>query len=480
MTKPQTMQGTKYLESKVSKWREKAKERGKEISYLKRQIKDLKISREVSKSAVKALKSKVKRLESELNKGGEKRAAIPKHHSYSTTIIMLCIWLRQQGNCSLRSCCKILQILSLCLGIELSCPSSSSIQNWEKKLGYDRIHRQGKKGEDWVIILDESISIGQQKVLLILGINLSNYKFGKSLSFSDIEVLFIGIKKSWTGEQIAIELERLTARGFCILHGCSDGGSNLCKGLSISEIIRIEDCTHVIGNLMKKRYDKDETFQRFSKRCGTFKCQVMSGASAYLMPPTQRVKGRFLNLRELADWGHKYLLLLENKNSKLSQGDKNKLAWLKDYKVLITDIHQQCSLMNSVFKVLKNKGLNQQTKQECDQILEKSKVADFLKDGMEAYLTKNCLDIQGQSSLICCSDIIESMFGKYKNQLAKSGTPLITDACLSLANFTENFSIQEIKSAMENVKIVDLKNWRKENLPFSLIQQRRELLKSAG
>jgi hypothetical protein len=33
---------------------------------------------------------------------------------------------------------------------------------------------------------------------------------------------------------------------------------------------------------------------------------------------------------------------------------------------------------------------------------------------------------------------------------------------------------------MENVKIIDIKNWRLENLPKSLIQEKRELLRSAG
>jgi len=41
---------------------------------------------------------------------------------------------------------------------------------------------------------------------------------------------------------------------------------------------------------------------------------------------------------------------------------------------------------------------------------------------------------------------------------------LITDACLCLANFNPNFGKKDVKKAMENVKIVDLNEWKQKKL----------------
>jgi len=205
----------------------------------------------------------------------------------------------------------------------------------------------------------------------------------------------------------------------------------------------------------------------------------MLGKNALIMPPTQRAKGRFLNLQPLSSWAYKMLVLLEQENSKLSKEQKEKLDWLKEYRTLIVQINEECKTMNTIFKILKKRGLSEATYEACEAILKQSN-SSFFKEGISQYLVRNLAILPDIKTLICCSDIIESYFGKYKNQLEKSGNKLITDSCLAIANFNQNFSEEEILKAMEEVKIVDLKNWREENLPSSLLQKKRALLKSMG
>lgn len=479
------MRRTNDNTSKIKQWKEKAKQRSKEISVRKKREKEIIASRAMWKEKYKEQKAekaelikKIKKLERSQKRGvlAEEK---PKHHSYSIQIIVLCIWLRQQGNCSLRSCASILRIMALVLGLDLSFPSRNTIQNWEKKLGYSRIQLRGKKEEDWVIILDESISIGQQKLLLVLGVELTKYSFGKALSFEDMQVLYLGIGSSWTGALISEQMKGLRTRGFKIKYAVSDGGTNLVKSLKMSDISLIQDCTHAIGNLLKKRYNKHEEFLKFSKECGVFKRQVMLGKNAVIMPPTQRTKARFLNLQPLSTWAYKMLELLDKKDSKLTKEQKEKLAWLKNYRPLILEIYQHCKTMNQIFKILKNEGLSQSSYESCKAILKQNNHS-FFEEGIAQYLTRNLNVLTDPKTVICCSDIIESFFGKYKNQLAKSGSKLITDSCLAIANFNQNFKKEEIKKAMEDVKIVDLKNWRQENLPISLLQKKRALFKTTG
>lgn len=88
------------------------------------------------------------------------------------------------------------------------------------------------------------------------------------------------------------------------------------------------------------------------------------------------------------------------------------------------------------------------------------------------------------SRIICTSDIIESMFGKYKER-SKKGSSTVTDDYLNIANFTENFSRAETKKAMpapksrwETVKIVDIVKWRKQNCKDSLRAKKQKLYKN--
>lgn len=487
------MQGIKKTLSKVKKWREKAKGRSKENGALKKQIGELVHSRNKwkdkyfrEKAEKQQLRADFKELTKLYNKKcdraeKEKKAEEkPKHHSYSLKIIMLCIWLRQGGNCSLRSAASVLKIMSLVLKIELSFPSRGSIQNWEKKLGMYRLQNEGKLEEEWVLIVDESISIGAQKMLLILGVELNKYKMGNALTFQDVSVLYIGLGKSWKGDAISAEIEKIKARKFSILYGVSDGGTNIGKGLKISKVSHVKDCTHSIGNLLKKQYNTCEFFLKFSKKCGILKRQVMLSKDAVIMPPKQRTKGRFLNLQPLSEWGYKMLLLLNKEGEGLSLEQKEKLKWLRDYETLILEIYELCQVMNELFKVLKNEGLSKQTIQVCKAILDKSNVAAFFKKGVYKYMDIQLKLVADDKALICTSDIIESYFGKYKSQLAQTSSQVMTDSCLCIANFSQNFNEEEIKRAMEEIQIRDLKEWKEEKIETSIIQQKRKLLKTVG
>ena len=106
---------------------------------------------------------------------------------------------------------------------------------------------------------------------------------------------------------------------------------------------------------------------------------------------------------------------------------------------------------------------------------------DNLGQKIEAYFIEGLallkkLDLP---RIICTSDIIESMFGKYKGRVRK-GSLSVTDDCLNIANFTEGFSRIETKKAMEEVKIVDIIKWRKENCKDSLRAKKQKMYKSLG
>ena len=129
-------------------------------------------------------------------------------------------------------------------------PSFSSGMLWIKKVGYHRLNQVKVIADDWILILDESIGIGQEKLLVILGIRRSQIDFDRPLSIQDMEPIIVKSKKSWTGEDIANELKMCKEKVGGVIYATTDGGSTIIKGLRLSNIPRVYDLTHAIAIML--------------------------------------------------------------------------------------------------------------------------------------------------------------------------------------------------------------------------------------
>ena len=460
-------------------WKEKAKKYRSERDALQKRIQEVKASRSGWKSKYQSLKSRQKSNSPTASLGLSLSATKVANHSYCLEVISLILLLRR-ANCSLACCVEVIRLLVDHFGLKSKIPCRSSILNWEKKLGYTRLDSLAHKDQEWAIILDESISIGKQKLLVILGLELSDYKFGQALSLSEVKVLSLRLSDSWKSEEIQEELVQLTQTGYCIRYAVSDGGKNICKALRVSNIIRISDCTHAIGKLLERQYKKDELFNTFLKECSAFKRKNMLGNASFIIPPSIRAKGRFLNLQPLSKWACQVLKMMEHPPSEFTVEIKEKLEWLIPYKQMLIDIDRQCQTMMALFKVLKNQGLSAESLQECENLLEQYPSNEYFEDGVKNYLQEQFSKLESDSVRLCCSDIIESLFGKYKYQLKRSASGIITDSCLTIANLTNRPEKEEIRLALQKTKVVDLQKWKQENIPDSLMSKRKRLFKNVG
>ena len=71
------------------------------------------------------------------------------------------------------------------------------------------------------------------------------------------------------------------------------------------------------------------------------------------------------------------------------------------------------------------------------------------------------------------SDIIESVFGKYKNFSARTPMKDVGKSVLSIPVFTSDVTLSEVKEAMENVSMRDLRGWLAENVGDTLLARRK-------
>lgn len=484
---PKATKLVKNNEEGLHNWKKKAKYRGQRVNLQKKRINWLCQSRDNWKSKYKAEQLKSRYYQKQLAEHNSQHGFGDKvaHHSYNSWVILVTIQIRSCGLLSLRSCQNLLLVFQTIMKMEFSIPCISTIRNWEHKIGYHQLNQRANPKDNYAIIIDESFCIGKQTLMLVLGVNLSRYKWGQALNFESVQVLAMGVKPYWKGQDVVELIENLVANQYRISYSISDGGNNLVKAFKVKHINRIEDCTHAFSKLIERRYKEDGVFQEFCKKCSLLNRQCWMSAYAVICPPKLRGKARFLNLYPLADWGVKNLKLLNELRAKtaLQEYEKQlyeKLKWLDQYQLLIEQLILLAQLMKICFKLLKEQGLSKGTIAQIKTVLTQQKAPAFFEQGVRQYLERNATLLDQHEHLLCCSDIIESFFGKYKSQQSTNPNQGITASCLRIPNYGKACQEQAIVQALQKVKMIDLQKWQQKNLLPTLKAKKNRLYKKCG
>jgi hypothetical protein len=436
-------------EVKLKKWKNKALERQLENKKLKRRLQEVTQSRDAWKHKYQSLRK--------ANNQGNLLGAKAFGHQYFVSVVLFIVLLQQYGQMSLR-CCRHCMICLSFIGLILRVPSHSSIRNWVCKCGYYRVHKRNDLSASYVLYADESISFGSEKILLILGISSDKIPVGRSVQHSDVEVLYVGIGQSWTGETIGAELAKVSTKTQ-ISYLVSDEGSNLKKAYQLGDYVHISDCTHILSNILKGFYQKDAHFEAFRSAVGKVRQSFyLSKEKSRFLPPTLRGKLRFINIFPCVEWAKKCLATWEN----LPEKTRQSLAFLQTQQDFIEELSEQGIIFKKVCEILKNKAFSTSSKnkivQELTQFGKTERARSFIQK-IQIYLEtlEQKLQHLNLQTCLCCSDIIESCFGKFKQKINPNNKNQLSEFVYTLANFTQDFDAKEVKMALENVKIKDLK-----------------------
>jgi hypothetical protein len=450
-------------------WKNKALSRRDENAFLQQRVKELTASRDKWKNKYETLKAEPA---TSVALGGEKARC----HQYSTATVALTLELHKYGAMSLRSCRHSVGCMLVSLGLSERVPSHTTIRNWLCKGGLHRIESGQSVGGEYVVYVDESIVFGSEKILLILGIPVAKIPQDRAVIHSDMEVLFVGANAEWKAEHIEAELEKI-AQKKQIIYTVSDEGNNLRKAYKSLNYTHIEDCTHILANHLKRLYSTDADFEAFRKLIGDLRKRWnLSKANSQYMPPTMRGKMRFANIFPCVAWAQRQLAEWAN----LPELVREKLAFLKEKEAFITSLGCISKVFKTVCSTLKNEGfgVTQQASiaTDLDQILASTatdidQASATTADTKTTTFIANCSDYLGNldakskilntTHLLASSDIIESFFGKFKTKINKNNRSGLTEFLFTIANFSQSFSLQETKKALETIKLKDLKLQKK-------------------
>jgi len=368
-------------------------------------------------------------------------------------------------------------LVNLYLDLNIKIPCHVTILLWVKKMGVYKLSQTKEKAADWIIMIDESIEFGHDKLLVILGIRESDIDFSRALQYHDMECLMLKASGSWKGEEIGEVIEGLSSQIGTIKYAVADMGNSIKKALRISSIKHVEDVNHKLSWFIKELYKDDKDFNAYTKQLSYLRGVLGFSNLSHILPPQQRVNSRYMNLKPIFEWGMAVLGMLDNE--KANPSEKDKMSFVKGYESLIKETCQLIGIANNIQEILKNNGLSEKTKEECLKLFESVTDDRTLKfKGMvNEYLENTVLSVAMDTRILCSSDILESSFGKYKNYISDNISVGITDLSLCIAAFGSKLEQEEIKNAMESIKVSRVKEWGVANIGHTQTKKRHLSLK---
>jgi hypothetical protein len=445
---------------KQVRWKKKALDRSKENRLLKKRLREVTVSREKWRLKYRDLHSRQRALECDK----------PSRHHYPGALIWLCIQVYNCCHCSYRNCCQM--VVASCLVFKVHCgkPSAATIRNWMIKYGYYHYKYTHKPAGQYALIVDESVSIGQEKLLVVLGVPLDNWTFTHTLSHKDVHVLHISMATSWKADAIAAILKDLSTR-YQISYCLSDKGNNIMGALRLAECYHVYDCSHQWARLMENLYGKSEDFLVLMSSVSMLRKRWILSKYSYLMPPSVRNKSRFQNIFPIISWVEKVWLHWEL----LDQAAKEQLGFLEQSRALLGELMLLQQVIAQMSTVLKIQGLSKSTKTQCEDIIrvcEHGRPREFKVSLLQEWqVYEQRLNDQ---TLLCSSDIIESYFGRFKYKIKSNGMQAITESVLTMAGWTTPVTKENVNNALTKIYIKDIEQWKKENTTLTLIKKRKQ------
>lgn len=416
---------------------------------------------------------------------GKHETVVPRS-PFPLVIVFIAINLLTNALCSLRSAKKALGLLSSFLGC--CTPSHMTIQNWLMRFGLHRLERGGEKKADRVWILDYTIEYGTKVCLLVIGMELSKFRARpRAISHSDVEVLAINISNKGDAIHVKNTLKGVADKYGMPMQIISDGGKNILKGTSDfltdaknrEKVVVTYDVTHKTALILQHCLGNDKRWAAFRQIAGEIKRDVVHTSLAHLSPPKPHEKARWANLEPYVQWAQSILSLDIASSLEADATDKFEskiLSRIREYKLDLEEWRCMLDLANNLKNAVIKYGMSQETQEKFfddtkNIVLWTERLNKIRQDAAE-YLHHECDKLPHGERFLGCSDVIESVFGKYKLFSGKSPMKEIGKSVLAIPAFVGNYTISDVYEAMQCTTLKQVKEWLQINIGDSMMSKR--------
>ena len=358
---------------------------------------------------------------------------------------------------------------------DMDTPSYSTVRLWLLRIGYYKLIQPKEKADDWIWIIDHSVQIGTAKCLVILGVRHCTlaHDGDYTLTHEQVEPLRIVPMTHSNGPAVQRELEAAVAMTGVPRAVLSDGGSDLQSGIRAfcdmhRDTAAIYDVHHKTAVELKRILEHDPTWSEFISSVNAFKLKVQQTPFAPLAPPAQRSKSRYMNLDILLHWLRERMLPARDMPMQTAtilgvnaSALEEKLAWLTAYEENIQRWDELSFIVDVCNTVVRRDGYGVGVAETLVRLWPNptTSTADELQKRLLAFVQTQSAQAHAGERLPGCSDIIESVFGKFKHlegEHAKSGFSGSVLAIAAMVSITTHAVIQR---ALETTTVKDVKNW---------------------
>lgn len=359
----------------------------------------------------------------------------------------------------------------------------STIRLWILRIGLASLTRPLTVSSDWAWFIDHSVQIGRCKCLVILGIRLSVYPWGRPLVYEDLEPIAVVPMESATKESVHECLEMAVHRTGIPRVIVDDHGADLHGGVKLFqqrhlETAEVYDIKHKAACLLRARLEPDPTWKSFCTQVGTSKFALQQTELAPLTPPSQRSKARFMNLEILVQWGIKTLAVLDHPVSLPAEISParlmTKLGWLRGYREKLEQWSADLAVIEQTLEFARTRGVFPgAAKILADRLPPPTAPGGRLATQLVEFVEGQSSVAEAHEQLPASTEVLESCFGKLKyleQEQSKSG---FTGLVLSLGAFVGSLTLERVKDALESCRVKDVMNWCREKLGPSVQSQRK-------
>jgi hypothetical protein len=430
------------------------------------------------------LEAKTAEIESEDQQPRIPRSGAPCGLQFDAKIIELALNLSRR--IGMRPAVATMDIVFSWLGLqEERVPTYQTIRTWLLRTGLARLNKQRKrKGATWLV--DHSIQIGKEKVLIIVCVRPSKQNKVGALQLEDIEVLAVEPRTAWPKEAIE-EVYLDTAKCFGMPRAIvCDGASDLREAVKCLENngetpIVLRDMKHFFANRMEEILTSDPSYAEFTKQLKQTCSSIQQTELAHFVPRAIKKKSRFMNMGGVLEWAEMVLWHHDHPESKARSGIsqerfQEKLGWLTEYRETIKpwlecqqiiDIGTTMIAQRGIFK-----GMSRRFNKRVDSIAT-SKVSIELKEKTIEFLKSQESLLKKGERQVMSTEILESSLAVFKNlekQHAKEG---FTNLILAFGTLLQKVTEKEVYSAFKSVKNKDVETWTKKHMTYLMNAKRQ-------
>jgi hypothetical protein len=292
-------------------------------------------------------------------------------------------------------------------------PHFTSVINWTLRLGLGLLKQVKPISQPWLAIIDHSIDIGTKKALVVLRVPLDALsRKGAAIQLQDCECIGLKVSEQVNGESIALDLKTIFSQAGnpkAILKDCDytlQKGVRLWSETQAHTVPVIADIGHSMATALKVQFEKTAAYKLFTTLTTQGANRLRQTDLAFLIPPKLRSKGRFQSISTLGRWADKMLdvFTVKGRAQKKSLLARLRIAFpgFLALKPFIKHFANTTQVVSQVMALLKNKGLEQTSYEQCYQLSETLPKNSKVKKRLQIWLQRH-LEIQSNNNLAIIS-----------------------------------------------------------------------------